>query len=82
MFKLKELDNNLNMYSAGAAFDWVGGKTKRAPQIYKKFGMEWFYRLITEPKRLWKRYIIDNSLFILLFIKQVFTKESFKKPLI
>jgi len=82
MFKLKKLDNNLNMYSAGAAFDWVSGKTKRAPQIFKKIGMEWFYRLITEPNRLWKRYIIDNSLFILLFIRQAFTKESFKKPLI
>ena len=69
------------MYSAGAAFDWVAGKTKRAPNLFKVLGLEWFYRLLAEPTRLWKRYLIDNTLFLYLFIRQLLTKEKFRKPL-
>jgi len=55
----------------GAAFDFIAGKVKRAPKWMQKAGLEWFYRLYQEPKRLWKRYIIGNTLFIWLVIKEL-----------
>ncbi len=48
----------------GGSFDVVAGVTKRAPEIWQKLGLEWFYRFIQEPKRLFKRYIIGNMTFI------------------
>ncbi|MFC4652861.1 WecB/TagA/CpsF family glycosyltransferase [Lactococcus nasutitermitis] len=57
----------------GGSFDIYSGKTKRAPRIIQKIGMEWFYRFIQEPVRMYDRYIIGNT----LFIKKVF-KEKFK----
>lgn len=43
-------------YSVGAAFAFHGGHVKRAPYVFQKFGLEWFYRVLMEPRRLWKRY--------------------------
>ena len=48
----------------GLEFDVVAGVTKRAPAIWQKLGMEWFYRFIQEPRRLWKRYVVGNAQFI------------------
>ncbi len=48
----------------GAILDFMGGKVTRAPEIFRKYGMEWFYRLMLEPKRLFKRYIIGNFVFL------------------
>ena len=81
MYRIKVVNPDLNMYSAGAAFDWVAGKTKRAPNLFKVLGLEWFYRLLAEPTRLWKRYLVDNTLFLYLFIRQLLTKEKFRQPL-
>ncbi len=53
----------------GGSFDIVAGKTKRAPRWMQKIGMEWFYRFIQEPRRMWKRYVIGNIKFILLTYK-------------
>lgn len=50
----------------GGSFDIVAGKTTRAPKWMQQAGLEWFYRFIQEPGRLWKRYIIGNAKFILL----------------
>lgn len=50
--------------SIGAVFDFYAGNIKRAPVWMIDMGMEWFYRLIKEPKRLWRRYIIGNIRFI------------------
>jgi len=52
------------MIGIGAGFDYLAGKTKHAPEWMKNFALEWLYRLIQEPGRLWKRYLITNSLFI------------------
>lgn len=52
------------MFGVGAAFDFHAGLLKRAPLWMQKHGLEWFYRLIQEPKRLFKRYFITNTLFI------------------
>ena len=48
----------------GGSFDVVAGVTKRAPLIWQKLGLEWFYRFVQEPRRLFKRYIIGNMTFI------------------
>lgn len=52
----------------GGSFDVIAGKTKRAPKWMQKCGLEWFYRFIQEPKRMFKRYIIGNIKFIKLII--------------
>ncbi len=48
----------------GGSFDVIAGKTKRAPEWMQKVGLEWFYRFIQEPRRMWRRYIVGNYLFI------------------
>ena len=57
----------------GGTFDVVAGKVKRAPQWMQKAGLEWLYRVIQEPGRMWKRYLITNSKFAYLLIKNKFS---------
>jgi len=52
------------MIGVGAAFDFHAGLKRQAPAFMQKSGMEWFYRLLTEPRRLWKRYLKNNPLFL------------------
>ncbi|WP_029904692.1 WecB/TagA/CpsF family glycosyltransferase [Prevotella sp. 10(H)] len=59
----RELNINCHIGTIGAVFDFYAGTVKRAPAWCIKLGLEWFYRLSQEPKRLWKRYIIGNLLF-------------------
>ena len=54
----------------GVSFELVADMVSRAPVWMQKTGLEWLFRLIVEPKRLWKRYIVGNPLFILLVLKQ------------
>ncbi len=54
----------------GAAFDFHSGRVKRAPLWMQKVGLEWFYRLSQDPKRLWKRYLIGNLRFLGIIIKE------------
>jgi len=54
----------------GAVIDFESGKIKRAPKVFQKMHMEWFYRLMKEPGRLWKRYLIEDMPFFFLIIKQ------------
>ena len=56
----------------GGSFDVVAGKVKRAPIWMQKTGLEWFYRFIQEPNRMWKRYLIGNSKFLFLVLKERF----------
>lgn len=60
----------------GAAFDFAAGTKKRAPGVFRKVGLEWLWRLLLEPKRLWKRYLVTDSYILILFLKEVF--RSFK----
>ncbi len=53
------------MVGVGAAFDFHAGLKKQAPKLIQKSGFEWLFRMVTEPKRLWKRYMVNNPLFIL-----------------
>lgn len=52
------------LLGVGAAFDFHAGTLQRAPEAWRGLGLEWLYRLSREPRRLWKRYLITNSLFI------------------
>lgn len=52
------------MIGVGAAFDFHAGLKSQAPHWMQRRGLEWFYRLVTEPRRLWKRYLINNPIFI------------------
>lgn len=58
----------------GGSFDVVAGLVKRAPVWMQNIGLEWFYRFVQEPKRMWKRYLVGNSKFIFLVFKEKFTK--------
>lgn len=59
----------------GGSFDIVAGVTERAPKWFQEHGLEWFYRFIQEPKRMWKRYIIGNTKFVALTYKYKFEKH-------
>ena len=58
------------LVGVGAAFDFHAGLKRQAPHWVQWVGMEWFYRLLSEPKRLWRRYLINNPTFILLVLAQ------------
>jgi exopolysaccharide biosynthesis WecB/TagA/CpsF family protein len=55
----------------GAAFDFHAGNKKMAPEWMQKYGLEWTYRLLQEPGRLWKRYLVTNTWFILLMTRRL-----------
>lgn len=59
------------MIGVGAAFDYHAGTIIRAPLWMQNYGLEWLYRLVKEPRRLWKRYFVTNSLFILYAARQL-----------
>jgi N-acetylglucosaminyldiphosphoundecaprenol N-acetyl-beta-D-mannosaminyltransferase len=48
----------------GAAFDFLSGHKAEAPEILHRSGLEWVYRLATEPRRLWRRYLVGNVVFV------------------
>lgn len=58
----------------GGTFDVVAGKVNRAPVWMQNAGLEWFYRVIQEPRRMWKRYLVTNSKFAFLLLKERFGK--------
>lgn len=57
------------VFGVGALFDFQAGKAKRAPAWLRKCRMEWIYRLIQEPQRLWRRYLVGNPLFLYNLLK-------------
>lgn len=66
----------------GAVFDFYAGKVNRAPEWMIEFGLEWFYRLVKEPRRLWKRYLVGNTKFILSIISEkLHVSETFNKSI-
>jgi len=56
----------------GGTFDIVAGKVKRAPLWMQNYGLEWLYRVIQEPSRMWKRYLVTNTKFVWLILKERF----------
>lgn len=55
------------MVGVGAAFDYVGKTKVQAPRFMQDHGLEWLFRMVTEPRRLWRRYLYHNPRFVGLF---------------
>jgi N-acetylglucosaminyldiphosphoundecaprenol N-acetyl-beta-D-mannosaminyltransferase len=70
---------NAVMLGVGAAFDFHAGTVKRAPLWFQKYGMEWLYRLLSEPRRLFRRYLVTNTLFMLGISRQLFSTAISRK---
>lgn len=66
-----ELNINCHVGTIGAVFDFYAGTMQRAPMWWQEHSLEWMYRLLKEPKRMWRRYLIGN----ILFLWNIFTKE-------
>jgi N-acetylglucosaminyldiphosphoundecaprenol N-acetyl-beta-D-mannosaminyltransferase len=76
IFKLLESTSiNSNFVGVGAVFEWVAGTKIKAPEWVANIGLEWVLRLIQEPRRLLRRYLIDNTLFVYYFYKQLMSKN-------
>lgn len=72
----KWIDENLSRLpvplaiGVGAAFDFLSGRIPRAPRFWQRRGLEWLYRLCCEPRRLWKRYLLGNAVYLGLLARQ------------
>ena len=64
------------VHGVGGSFDVLAGKVQRAPLLWQKYGLEWLYRVKQEPRRLWKRYLVTNTLFIALLLKEIFSPKD------
>ena len=74
LYRHRDILKNVNLImGVGGSFDVVAGKTKRAPEWMQQAGLEWFYRFAQEPRRMWKRYLVGNSKFIFLVLKERFS---------
>lgn len=71
IYKYRDKLPNIKIFLAiGATIDFEAGSVKRAPKWISELGLEWLYRLLAEPKRLWKRYLLDDPYFFWLILKQ------------
>jgi len=68
------------LIGVGAAFDFLAGNVKEAPQWMQRVGLEWLYRLLKEPRRLWRRYIWNNPAFVILLARQILTSRRNGEP--
>ena len=64
-----------NLVGIGAVFEWIAGTKIKAPEFLANLGLEWLLRLAQEPKRLFRRYFVDNLLFLYLITKQYISKK-------
>lgn len=73
---------NAVMMGVGAAFSFHSGQVSQAPRWMMAWGLEWLYRLCQEPRRLWRRYILNNTAFVILFGLQLINRaiRSILKP--
>ncbi|MDB5586629.1 MAG: UDP-N-acetyl-D-mannosamine transferase [Devosia sp.] len=70
---LRSFQHMLNvpvLHGVGGSFDVLAGLTKRAPLAWQNLGLEWAYRLLQEPRRLWKRYLVTNCAFVALTLRE------------
>jgi len=72
----KQLQNINFIMGVGGSFDVIAGTVKRAPLWMQNLGLEWLYRVIQEPKRMWKRYLIGNTKFLVLVLRAFFRKKN------
>ena len=79
IYKYKDRLPHIDVFLAlGATIDFEAGNVKRAPKFVQRLAMEWFYRLCKEPKRMYRRYLIDDMPFFWLLLKQKF--GMYKNP--
>ena len=71
----EKYDVESNLVGVGAVFEWVAGTKIKAPELLANLGLEWVVRLLQEPKRLFRRYFVDNILFLYLITKQYISKK-------
>ncbi len=72
---------SMPMLGVGAAFDFHTGRVKQAPSWMQKAGLEWAFRFMMEPRRLWKRYVIHNPRYLLfLFLQYLKGQDSAQAP--
>ncbi len=71
MADMQPLLNRAIMVGVGAAFDFLAGTLQRAPGWMQRAGLEWFYRLLRQPRRLWRRYLINNTIFIAWWVREL-----------
>lgn len=67
---LSKLDTSMAI-GVGAVFDFIAGKQKRSPLWMQRAGLEWLYRMLQEPARLWKRYLLGNIQFVVLVVRKL-----------
>jgi N-acetylglucosaminyldiphosphoundecaprenol N-acetyl-beta-D-mannosaminyltransferase len=66
------------MLGVGAAFDFLAGAKAQAPHWMQRLGLEWFFRLVTEPRRLWRRYLRNNPRFVVLLALQLCQRRKWE----
>lgn len=69
----KELNIHCHVGTIGAVFDFYAGTAVRAPQWWQEHSLEWLYRLVKEPKRMWRRYVLGNPLFLWNVLKEKYS---------
>lgn len=80
---LRRFQSALNvpvLHGVGGSFDVMAGLTKRAPPAWQRLGLEWAYRLLQEPGRMWKRYLTTNSAFIALTLREAVRPSAAYQP--
>lgn len=60
----------------GATFDFLSGNVKRAPRLLQRVGLEWFWRLCQEPRRLWRRYLVEDMLFVKMLLLELAKRKG------
>ena len=68
------------LIGVGAAFDFLSGRKRQAPRWLQRSGFEWLFRLATEPRRLWRRYLINNTVFLCLTFRHLLTMVRLNRP--
>lgn len=67
--------NDCHVCCIGAVFDFYAGTVQRAPQLFINLGLEWFYRLVKEPRRMWRRYLVGNVKFVWYVLREKFNNK-------
>lgn len=81
MYEYREILSGINFnMGVGGSFDVIAGYTKRAPRWMQNIGLEWFYRLAQEPRRMWRRYLIGNTKFILAVAREKLSNRRSRRP--
>lgn len=82
MRRLSIICPDVLLLGVGAVFDFASGKKSRSPEWMQEYGLEWVHRLATEPRRLWRRYLITNSLFICHAIVLLVSRRVLRRRLL